>query len=125
MNPTEQQLTDFKVMAGILLDRGETLLLRRKQDSHIDLDSLLRVFNALTEDARTIGQERIAEIAGSSARLVGLIALRKEPVRLELEDLLLDAVDEIGELLRRKPDDDESAVRQSLERRILHLAEAE
>lgn len=124
MNVTEQHLTDFRVMASILLDRAETLLLRRKHDTHIDLDSLLRVFSALTEDARTVGQERIAEIARSSARLVELIVLRKQPVRLDLEDLLLDAVDEIGELLRRKPDDD-SAVRQSLERRILHLAGAD
>ena len=53
MNVTEQHLKDFRVMASILLDRAETLL------------------------------------------------------------------------LRRKPDDDESAVRQSLERRILHLAETE
>lgn len=112
-------------MASILLDRAETLLLRRKQDAHIDLDSLLRVFSALAEDARTVNQERISEIARSSARLVELIVLRKEPVRLDLEDLLLDAVDEVGELLRRKPDDDESAVRQSLERRILHLAETD
>ena len=112
-------------MASILLDRAETLLLRRKQDAHIDLDSLLRVFSALAEDARTLGQDRITQIAHSSARLVELIVLRQKPVRLELEDLLLDAVDEIDELLRRKPDDDDSAVRQSLERRIMHLAETD
>ena len=116
------QPDDFIAMAGILLDRAETLLLGRKSTGGLNLHQLTRIFRALRDDARAVALERVALISESATRLLELVQQRGEAMRLELEDLLLDAVDEIREALLNGIDDDDSSVRLSLERRILRLA---
>ena len=110
-----------RTAAEELLDQAEGLLLRRNHPGNLDLTTIIAVFGALVDEARRHQDVRVEALAVSSQRLLQLLQQRREGMRLETEDLLLDAVDRIQALLRQQAAD-EIDVHRSLERRILALS---
>ncbi len=104
----------FRRTAALLLDRAETHLLHRR--SGLAAESLSRLFVLLARDATAARLPTIALVADRSALLVRQAATDGRMTQ-EVEDLLLDAVDEMREVVEGGADED-SGIMLGLGRRL-------